>query len=619
MTGILKNKKIYVTIALIIVALLGLVIYFSFIIKKDYYIAVAGPMSGQRKYDGEAMLKGINLCLDEINKKGGINGRKILARIFDDKGQTRIAMNIASQISEDKDILLTLGHFDSSTSYSAGSIYRKTGVPAITASATAVEVTRENDFYFRVITNNAFEGSFIANYLKTLGKQSATIIYNKDTYGTSLVESFEKTAKTIGIAVKKKWGFDSESETINEDMSKIITELRAISEPGMLFLAVHGNEAPKIIKSLKFSGADFSIFGPDSFATVSFISGFKEFPEEQTKPGYYTDGIYCASPFMAEIANEKAQKFRKLYMQKYLEEPLWPSACYYDAALVAVEAIKSSDIGNSDQIRKSRREIRTSLANMYRQEDALIGVTGPIYFDKNGDVNRPMAVGEYKKQTFMPAYLQYQLIPDPPDSEVTLKKVLKGDIFVIEGKNMHKYKVVYTGIDVNEIFNLDIKKSTYSMDFYIWFRFEGELDDKDINFVNAASPIDIGKPIFEEQKDGITLRAYRVKGNFKGNFDFSSYPFDKHNLEIKFHHKKDTREQLIYVVDILALPDSVLKAKHHEIDFKSSVEWKIIDKFYYQDIKTDNSTRGKLDSLNEQNKYSYSMFNLSILIKKTGI
>ena len=92
-------KKILIILSTIILICLIFIIYLclpQFRQKEVIYIAVAGPMGGEEKVMGHAMLNGINLCLDQINEKGGINGRKIELIPYDDRSDVRVAMKVAT-------------------------------------------------------------------------------------------------------------------------------------------------------------------------------------------------------------------------------------------------------------------------------------------------------------------------------------------------------------------------------------------------------------------------------------------------------------------------------------------------------------------------------------------
>ena len=70
--------------------------------------------------------------------------------------------------------------------------------------------------------------------------------------------------------------------------------------------------------------------------------------------------------------------------------------------------------------------------------------------------------------------------------------------------------IVYTGIDINEIRNLDEKISSYLVDFYLWFRFQGDIDVDNIEFTNygtvrmdSGDKLQLDEPINQESVAGI--------------------------------------------------------------------------------------------------------------------
>lgn len=615
----MKRIKKYLLICFSVIAV-GAAVFLALpqtspFIKKPLYIAVAGPMSGQQKGDGEDMVQGIQLYLDSVNKKGGIDGRKIKLTVFDDKSQTKVAMNVASEIAENKDILMVLGHDYSSTSIAAGRIYNKNGVPAITASATVDSLTQNNEWYFRIVQTNSFEGEFIANYIfRSLNKKTASIIFNKDVYGSSLVESFEKTARELGLEIKKKWGFDAEKDDVDKEVRKITAELRAVEDPGIIFVVAYEQESARIISSLKYGGTKYSFIGPDALCGDSFINEFKKLPQEQIQPGYYSDNINAACIFLSDIANENANRFRNEFIEKYKREPSWVAAGYYDAAKVAVEALKKSDLGQT--YRKNRREIRDVLANISNSEDAVPGVTGNIFFDKERNFRNPFAIGIYKNNILLPAYSQYQMSPMPKDSDAALEKMLKGELISVDGNLMNKTDIVYTGIDVNNISSIDMKSSSYFIDFYLWFRYQGDFDAANIKFINEVDPITMGNPIASEKTDNYTVKTYHIKAKFKNEFDFHRHPFNDQSLSVRFRHNTLTWDKLIYVKDTLGMAAG--SSKNKTPLFKLDGGWYLNDKYAYQDIITNMSSLGIPDFFKNPNVISYSQFNASFKIKRSN-
>ncbi|MDM8550679.1 ABC transporter substrate-binding protein [Desulfobacterales bacterium HSG2] len=587
--------------------------------KEPIHIAVAGPMNNRT---GKAILMGINLYLDEVNSQGGIDGRKMELLTFDDKNDKGTAVKVASEIADQGKALLVLGHYYSLASFAAGKIYRKNQIPAITASATAEAVTLKNDWYFRVVPNNTVMASFIASYVnRCLKITSASILYADDSYGLSLAEAFEKTAEKLGISIKKKWRFDKVSD---DELKRFMKDLEATDNPGMLFMAMHSDVAPKIVKLLKDRGKTWPIIGADSFSSRMFIGELKTYHKEQAAPGYYSDGIYCTSFYMGNVGSEKAYFFEKKFLRKYNMRPSSESACYYDAMHVAAEAIKKAGIRDKKHIRGDRKKVRETLAGFYSRENAIRGITGDIYFDTNGDALRPCSIGVYENQKLLPSFLQYQQLSKFKDIDNIFKKALEGEVIVIEGKTMSNTWVVYAGIHINEVSPLDVRNSAYSADFYLWFRFQEDFNDADIQFMNLKLARDktvpgnlLGQPIREEIKNGITTRIYHVRADFETEFDFHAYPFDRHSVSIRFHHADWTRDKLIYVPDTRGLPAVQPDIRKGEIKIDTGPGWNTdTDIISYESIISKISSLGNPNLSDSEYVIAYSQFNAVIRIKR---
>jgi branched-chain amino acid transport system substrate-binding protein len=185
------------------------------------YIAVSGPMTGTSEANGKAMVQGIQLYLDQINQQGGIHGHPVELLIFDDQNQPELAKKRALEIATQHKTLAVIGHYNSSASIAAAPIYREYGLPAISGSATADELTKGNDWYFRTIFNNSDQGALLANYVhKVLNYDDADIFFDDDIYGSTLAESFRHTAKWIGLEIKHQWHFNLNNKDKDRDSFK---------------------------------------------------------------------------------------------------------------------------------------------------------------------------------------------------------------------------------------------------------------------------------------------------------------------------------------------------------------------------------------------------------------
>ena len=591
----------------------GLVLRRTITEQDIFYLAVAGPMSGGSAFEGQMMRKGVQLYLDQKNAMGGVNGHIILLRSYDDYNQKQQAIKTATDIATENKTLGVIGHFSSSASLGAGEIYKQSGIPAITPTATNEDITNSNESYFRTIPNNQVIAELIARYLSLLGERSVSMIFDRDPYGASLSKGFIKKASDWGISIEHIWSFDTEGPDIDAQLRKIIADLRATQSSGMLFFATHAAEAVKIITSLKYPGTRYRIIGPDSFDSRHIMDLFAQYPLERANPGYYSDGLYALSSFMYQMASEIGQAFRQAFLKAYHEEPSSTAALSYDAARMLVKAIERSEFGADDNIRDARRQVRKELASFTSEERGLDGVYAPLYFDSRGDVNTPLGLGIWQKQIFLPTFSQYYAAPVNTQGKTTVEQSGSAEHNIAAPQSLLTTKVVYAGLDINEIRDLDFKTGTYLVDFYLWFRFEGNFEDTELEFVNAVEPIILGASILQERDNDVVTRTYRVKGRFQSPLNFRSYPYDRQTLHIQFIYPTLNRMKLMYVPDFLGMPE--VFGKNVGKDTINAVTGWTIEKIdTYQEIFEKQIVQGTAD-----NVLKYSQFNADIVITKEGI
>lgn len=547
--------------------------------KETVYIALAGPMSGFAQEEGKAMLRGATLASEQVRKEGRLLKNKKVEIIPYDDQNSQTDVGIAADIVEGNKVLIVLGHYSSTGSAAAGPVYQSNGIPAITASASVESATMDNEWFFRTIPGMRAMAEFAVLSMQSLPgvtAKTASIIYDVNFYDASLAEEFEKTTENI-FDTLHIWSFDSKSDSKDRDIKKIIGEIRAAQSVGPIFFATSSKDSEHIISSFRYPGTDYSIIGLDSLAVPTFIRQFASNRNEQEHPGYYTNGIYAVSPFISYLADQpNALAFREEFRRRYGKEPSWVAAAYHDAMLLALNAVEKAEI-QGESIREDRRRVRNALNRVNEKDVAVNGVTGDLYFDEDGNVNLPLKLGFWLNHTFLPFYQQnQQRIPDTSTADQADKN---------KEKDTAPFRVVYAGTDINVIRNIDLEQGSFTADFYLWFRFQGTFDDTAVTFINARHPVTLEKPIMEETRGNITVRAYRVIADLKTDIRQAAYPLDRQTLRISFRHKKETRNNLIYIPDAIGMTGSVSKKNRGETMLEKLSGWEISEIVSRQNIE----------------------------------
>lgn len=127
---------------------------------------------------------------------------------------------------------------------------------------------------------------------------------------------------------------------------------------------------------------------------------------------------------------------------------------------------------------------------------------------------------------------------------------------------------VETGIFAVNLYDIDAARNTYYLDFYIWFKWKGDIDPTgSLELSNGVEDWGTSSvPVYEkpeELPDGSFYQAWRVESRFVQPLILERYPLDRHNLNILVENYVYTTNQLVYVADAeasgysdtLAVPD----------------------------------------------------------------
>ncbi len=583
-------------------------------------IAVAGPMSGDSARLGKAMIDATRLRAEQINAKGGINGRRIEVVVFDDGNTPEGAAEAAGRIVGETQSLLVIGHRTSGASMAASPIYRDGKIVAISGTATADKLTPDNPWYFRVVYNNALQADFIANYINSILKfKTATLISSDSAYGKSLSTAFLESVEGLPLTIAHKFEVEAGDPDIDLTMGEIVAELSLVPDSGVVFLAMNATNAAHFVREMRNSGFVFPVFGPDSI-NQGFPNFFEPDPVTKTSPGDFTDQIYATTSMIWDVANENATRFRNAFHEKYGQTPDSGMALYYDAASVAFHAIENGQLSGTD-LAADRKKIRDYLAKIDGPEAAYSGITGRIYFDAIGNVVKTVPVGVFQLDQFISAPVQLEPVANPVMVPGFADKLEAGAIIPFDEGYMHATQVVYIGMDLNEFSNLNTSTGDYTLDFYMWLRYRGELDLSKLEFSNAVSDVALDNPIWQRERNGMNIVTFKIRGTFHGEFQFRDYPFDSQRVVLELRHRDRTRESLSFVADRLGMrltePGSTLLGRLEADNvFRTSLGWRITEAEFYQDLIKTASTLGETVFFEGETNVDFSRMTLELQIAR---
>jgi len=600
---VVRFCAIAVITIMIVVSLRGLYPQSSRATDNAIAIAVAAPLSGDGASGGQEIVDSIKLYIDATNRDGGINGHQLKLNVFDDKGNAGGATQVANEIAK-SDALVVLGHRSSDASIAAGSIYQERKLPAITGTANNPKVTNDRPYYFQIIYTNPDLAKTLSIYAQqVLQFKTASVIYdkaskNEQTQSEAIKSAFEANGNG---KIQKTWAIDSDPANRKASVQQIVNELAAEPDAGILFLTLGKEDvAEDFLVALKRKGLKNSILGEQALARESFAKRFEKYDEEKKSAGFFIDGMYVPAPILFDSAGADAQDFLAAYQKAYNKTPSYLGAKFYEATIAAVDAVRKANPKlTTASLESDREQVRDSLANLNNRKVGLRGLTGLLYFNSDRNSDQPVRLAQFQNYKLISAPQQFTPISNPERLNLP-KEIQAGSIVQSGDQYFWRQRVVYAGMDINKLNRID--KTTFTADFYVWFRYNGNDEPTEIQFpdavtnsVNPTAPVFDGKaPIKAQVVNGLNYRLYRVRGEFRNAFDFRDYPFDSQKLNLRLDNPNLTTDRLIYAIDTVGL--KLPRAKDMERKpFQGLQLWNFKDITYFQDSSRSTSTQGDPD------------------------
>jgi potassium-dependent mechanosensitive channel len=493
-------------------------------------VAFAGPLSGTGQTGGREMLAAAEAQADDVNAHGGINGLKLQIVPFDDRNSPDGARAAAEEIVRQGDILAVIGHNYSSASLAAAPIYAAAGIPAISPASTNPNVTRGKPWYFRTIFSDITQGAFLARYAhNALNAQNIIVIASTDPYAGEVSASFHQAASDIGLIVSHDAALDPKAPDFAANVAAVTDKLKSASPDAIIFLAMHIDPAVAVVRSIRDAGLKQRILGPDSLGSTRFAQAFAALPNEQSKPGHYTDRLFVSVPFLTDTGNQEARRLIDRLEQKLGSLTTWGAPFAYDAAKLIAVAARRSELRSGTVVSANTREaVRDQLTAMRSASSALVGATGSLRFDADNTPLKSLIIGQFRDR------LISSLVQMSFDAETGA---------------LSRTPVVYVGAAVDAIDRIDPRAGSAWLTLDLWFRYQGDLPVADIVFPNALAQPNLDRPEESVSSDGIEYRRYRISAPFKMNFDYKRPAPGDHIVGMQFHHRTLSRDQLIYVAD----------------------------------------------------------------------
>ena len=322
---------------------------------KEYVIGFEAPLTGNNAQDGLAGMQGAQLAVDQINAAGGIDGVPVRLFTADDKADPKESVMVANKFAEDKSVLIMIGPALSSGALAIAPIIEARDLSCIAFGASSAAVSGCSDYVFRTIPTDAVGGRYLIKWLEENKQpERVGIFYENSDFGVGVRDVFAEQLA-------------AEQSFLPDETSDFTTGLTALknADIDILVLGCSYNEAALICKQAATIGLNVPIASIDACYSEALLD----------LGGEAVNGMMFTAFFSVDNEDEMVQSFVSDYREAYKTDPNTFSAYAYDAALIAIDAIRTSGAD------------RAAINSYLKQVSEFKGVTGYNTFDENGDVS----------------------------------------------------------------------------------------------------------------------------------------------------------------------------------------------------------------------------------------
>jgi len=332
---------------------------------EDIKIGVSGPFTGGSSPMGVSMREGVKIAIEEINKNGGVLGRKLVAVERDDEAKNERGVQIAEELINKEKVVAAVGFINTGVAQAAQRLYEDAKIPVMNNVATGSILTKQflppeypDNFIFRNSANDSIQAPMIVEEAVVRRKfTKVAILADSTNYGTLGKDDLLKalSAKNITPVAVEKFNIK------DVDMTAQLLKAKEAGAEVILTYGI-GPELAQIANGMVKLGWKVPMIGSWTLSLSNFIDN----------AGPNGEGARMPQTFIQEPNTPKRKAFIEAYLKNVkpkngrIESPV-SAAQAYDSVYLLAAAIKQA--GSTDG-----KQIKDALENLKDKVDGVVTV-----------------------------------------------------------------------------------------------------------------------------------------------------------------------------------------------------------------------------------------------------
>lgn len=347
-------------------------------------IGMSGPLTGGTSAYGLAVKAGMEVAVEEINAKGGL---QIEFNAQDDEADGEKAVS-AYNVLKDWGMQVMAGQVTTGSALAVAPESTADNMFNLTPSASAESLALSGANIFQMCFTDPNQGASAAELVSTkaLGTKVGVIYDSSDDYSSGLYKGFSDKAAELGLEIVATTSFTADNKA---DLSTQVTQCQDAGAD-LVFLPIYYTEAAQILSYANKIGYAPKFFGCDGMDGILTVEGFDT---------TLAEGLVLMTPFDANASDEATQSFVAKFKEKM--DGLVPNqfaADGYDVIYALYNAMTAAGITGSE----SASEICTALEAQFATM-TIDGLTGTgMHWDENGMISKAPAAVVIENGVYVP-------------------------------------------------------------------------------------------------------------------------------------------------------------------------------------------------------------------------
>ena len=335
-------------------------------------IGVTQPLTGAFAASGNYVAQGAKIAEEEINKAGGVLGKKIQLIVEDNKSNPTEAVATAEKLIVRDKVPVLLGAWSSTLTLAVMPKLEEYKVPMLVETSSSGKITTSgNPYIFRISPTSQMEAKAFTPLFKKMNIKKADFLATNNDFGLGASKEFSEAAKADGVQIGIMETMDPKATDFSAQLAKI-----KASGGDTLFVTTAVEQITLILKQAK----------DQQLNTRIITTGGSNSPDQLIQQaGPAADGSYHLvffTPWFPEAVKnpEIAKKFVALWNEK--KHPvggLTEGFRGWDGLHVIVAAIKAAGKAEPEAITKALWDVKVA------------GINGDIAFIKQGPAGKESA------------------------------------------------------------------------------------------------------------------------------------------------------------------------------------------------------------------------------------